>query len=323
MQRPRRWSDPFHLPKALHLGKPARSGATPAAATPEARKRSARPAKPPVPDDTGLYGVLGIRPDAPDWEIPVAYRRRAADLASRRVSNRETLRELNAAYEALRYPDLRMEYDQQRAAALQPSGQVAHPSTVRRPSAYPRFRHPRATRSTRAATYGALLGVIAVMAVAVVAGTFFLERVAGGIAPLTSLARLTGLSTASRPATSGATPGATVASTSGAPTIPDDLKGSQVSVSNSQPQRGSDIAVLAKLVRNGQPLANTDVYAEAQFRTATTRIPASGTVRTDSSGTASLPIAVGDATAGYEVRVTLHAQVDGRDVEWPVGFTPR
>src|SRR5688572_9786437 len=57
-----------------------------------------------------LYDVLGLKSDALDWEIQVAYRRLASRMAKRRADP-ERLKEINAAYEVLGYPERRVEYD--------------------------------------------------------------------------------------------------------------------------------------------------------------------------------------------------------------------
>jgi hypothetical protein len=93
-------------------------------------------------------------------------------------------------------------------------------------------------------------------------------------------------------------------------------------MSSASPAQNTPVSVVAKLVRDGQPAANVDVYARVQYRTTEERWPAVGTVKTDPSGTATITFDVGGATAGYSVEVTVNALVDGEQLSWSTSFTP-
>jgi hypothetical protein len=81
--------------------------------------------------------------------------------------------------------------------------------------------------------------------------------------------------------------------------------------------------VLVRLRRDGQPAADVEVFSTVQYRTTEERWPATGTVRTDAAGAASITFNVGAATPGYPVEVHVFAQLDGQQLSWTTTFTPR
>jgi curved DNA-binding protein CbpA len=68
-----------------------------------------------------LYDVLGVAPDASPDELHSAYRARARELHPDVVGDSgEAMRELNTAWEILRDPDARAEYDAEFLVDLPP-----------------------------------------------------------------------------------------------------------------------------------------------------------------------------------------------------------
>lgn len=293
--------------------------------------------KAPPPRETDLYDVLGVRSDASNRAIQVAYRRRAAALSDTRATHRAELKALNAAYEVLGHEARRAEYDRLR---LLSNGQPAEPHEPLRPKRYPRFHHPHPVSGNYGAGYGELAGVVLVVGLALVAGVYFLGRVAVDLSPVTTVARTLGIATSDQrvplettPAAAPAIAGvpivaATATAPAGAtptPSIPvaDQFKGSTASVSDPRPRRGSTENVIVKLVRNGKPASGVDVWAESQYRTVLERTPQAGGVTSNADGVATIVLSVGDATPGFEVKVNVRAQVDGQDLSWPTSFTPQ
>jgi curved DNA-binding protein CbpA len=282
-----------------------------------------------------LYTVLGVSQDALDWEIQVAYRRRAAFLSDHYATTRGELKELNAAYEVLGNPARRARYEHLRSALPQPrlvSGNASETAARR----YPRFSHPHQI-GNGSSGLAELFGVLLVLAVSSVAAIYFLGRIAVDLSPISSMARVMGIGSPDRRAvldtlgersteTEDASPASAPPTATATPApvpIADQFKGSTISVSNPQPFRNTPVNVVAKLRRNGQPAANVDVWATVKYRTVTLRWPQTGTVRTDQTGTATITLNVGNATPGYEVGVDVRAQVDGQELSWPASFTPR
>lgn len=65
-----------------------------------------------MPTVRDLYDVLGVSKDASDADIKKAYRRRARDLHPDQGGDEEAFKELTAAYEVLKNPQARSNYDQ-------------------------------------------------------------------------------------------------------------------------------------------------------------------------------------------------------------------
>ena len=62
-----------------------------------------------------LYDILGVEPDAPPEKIKAIFRLRSREVYPRRegVGNEELQKQLNEAYEILKDPDKRREYNEQ------------------------------------------------------------------------------------------------------------------------------------------------------------------------------------------------------------------
>jgi hypothetical protein len=99
--------------------------------------------------------------------------------------------------------------------------------------------------------------------------------------------------------------------------------GSTLSVSDPTPARGATESVVVRLRRDGQPAANVDVWSTVQYRTTEERWPASGSVKTDSAGTATIAFNIGSPTPDYPVTVRVFAQVNEQQLTWSTTFTPR
>jgi hypothetical protein len=357
--RPPRWLGPIRI--SVPFARPKASQGTPismpgAADTHTPGANGHEPSPPP-----DLYAVLGIAQDALDWEIQVAYRKRAAFLASGQAATREQLKELNAAYEVLGNPARRAEYERIRSAPqpLRPPSSNGSGPGLRR---YPRFAHPHAV-GRWSSGLAELFGILLVVAVSSLSAVYFIGRIAIDLSPISSMARLIGIgspegravldtlpevSTPSSddasptnvpPAASGQTPAAPAsqsnedvsagsvppAATATAVPVPlaEQFRGSTITVSNNRPRRFTPVNIVAKLRRNGQPAANVEVWATVQYRTERERWPPTGATRTDSRGTATFTLNVGNATPNYEVKAEVRARVDGQELSWPVSFTPR
>jgi hypothetical protein len=121
-----------------------------------------------------------------------------------------------------------------------------------------------------------------------------------------------------------ATPTPAPATPTPAPTtVADRFAGSTVTVSSANPPLNSPETILVQLRRDGQPAANVEVWSTVQYRTTLERWPATGSVRTDQTGAASITFNVGQATPGYQVEVHVFARVDGEEPSWSTTFTPR
>lgn len=296
---------------------------------------------PPRPPDDSLYSILGLDRSASDAEVQVAYRRRAARLATSRFSDEAELKDLNAAYEVLGVSARRAEYD--RFLAEPPPPPMWPPDDLRvegenaLDQPYPRMRHAYRSSPEHERRGGDLLVMAAVVGLAALAGWYVLTRARIEIPLPTSLpgAALLGLS---RPApdSAGAAP-APAATTSASPIARDTSAGlpgsseplraqmadTTVTVSNPSPPRGSLISVTVRLRRSGQPVPNAEVWLTAQYRTVQERWPGSGAVRTGPDGSATISFNVGDATPGYEVKLEATARIEAQELTFPASFTPR
>lgn len=289
-------------------------------------------APPPPPEDTGLYGVLGVDPSASDAEIQVVYRRRAAQIANSSFGDARKMRDLNAAYEVLGNPSRRADYDRRRrevATDADPDALVPRAA----PPTFPRMRHPQRSRAPADAGLSDFLGIVLVVLLAVVAGWFVLGRVNVDLPDVESIP---GLSSFGGPARgSGVTggtpvPGAPPQSLNGPIPTPsvsaalrEQLRGSSVTVTDPRPRPRTIQNVVVKVVRNGQPAPNVETWVWLYYRTVRERFPNSGTLRTDLNGLATFTFNIGDATPGFEVRVDGFALVDGQEVSWGSSFTPQ
>jgi hypothetical protein len=173
-----------------------------------------------------------------------------------------------------------------------------------------------------------VLILLVVVALSIAAGTLLiLPRLSINLSALNSLSNVL-------PATSNArrvldpTPTAAAAATrvptpTIRPGLADLFVGSSVSVSTPNPAQNTPQSVLIRLRRDNQPAANLDVWATVDYRTTTERWPATGAVKTDAAGAATITFNVGQATPGFPVQVHVFAQVDDQQLSWSTAFTPR
>jgi hypothetical protein len=278
--------------------------------------------------DPGLYAVLGLDPSVPDAVIQTTYRRQAARLINgSSSSDNQALRRLNVAYEVLGNPVRRAEYDRLRVAQLM----SAPPRTPIRPgakiSAGPRRRtRPRHVVQTRYPGLPEVLVLLLVVGVAVVVGVNIIPRLPINLSALNGLQNVLPLSNTSRrvidttvtpaPATPAPTP--TVR-----PGVAERFAGTTVSVSSPTPAQNTVENVVIRLRRDGQPAQNFEVWATVQYRTTEERWPATGALKTDGSGTATISFNIGPATPNFPVTVRVFAQVDDQQLSWSTTFTPR
>jgi DnaJ domain len=279
--------------------------------------------------DPGLYAILGLDPSASDADIQTTYRRQAARLLGSGSNDIAALRQLNMAYEVLGNPVRRAEYDHSRAMLLTPPV-AASPSRASSKAAVKvtRRRRPRHAVQPRYTGRGDVLIVIAVVAVSVAAGTLLiLPRLSINLSGLNSLANVLPASSNARrvldPTPTAAASATRVPTPTVAPGLADRFAGSTVSVSSANPAQNTPQTLIIRLRRDGQPAANLDVWATVDYRTTTERWPASGSVKTDATGAASITFNVGQATPGYPVQVHVFAQVDDQQLSWSASFTPR
>jgi hypothetical protein len=107
------------------------------------------------------------------------------------------------------------------------------------------------------------------------------------------------------------------------PGVVERFSGTTISVSNPTPAPNTPESVMIRLRRDGQPAANFDVWTVVQYRTTEERWPATGSVKTDAAGNATITFNIGGATPNFEVKVRVFAQVDDQQLSWSTSFTPR
>jgi hypothetical protein len=99
--------------------------------------------------------------------------------------------------------------------------------------------------------------------------------------------------------------------------------GSNVTISDRQPERRSEVTMTLRLVRDGQAIDGAAVYLVARYRTMDERQPPGNRmVRTD-AGIATITFNIGDATVGYPVQVDVTALLGEEPVVFQTAFTPR
>jgi hypothetical protein len=281
-----------------------------------------------APADPGLYAVLGLDPSASDADIQTTYRRRAARLLNDGQGNSHAMRELNSAVQVLGNPVRRAEYDRLRQAQ---SGLANGPTPIRygAKAAAPstRRRRPRTVVQPRYAGLPDVVAVLMVVGLAVVAGVLIIPRVSINLSALNVLQNVLPLASSNtRRVLDAATPAAAATAAPTAtprPGLVERFSGSNVSVSVPEPPQNTPETVLVRLRRDGQPASNFDVWAVVQYRTVEERWPATGSIKTDGSGTASITFNVGAATPNYPVQVRVYAQVDDtQQLTWSTSFTP-
>jgi hypothetical protein len=302
------------------------------------------------------YAILGLPTDATAVEIEQTYRELAARRHNAWFRPGKAARELaliNAAYGVLGYPDRRADYDRRRAeAARRPDDEVDWDpdlpdetdlpmQTYRRQSRrqLPRVQVGRPTGSSPVDTVVIVLVVLLALFIAAQLASHSLidlsfaqdvgERL-GVVRP-----RRPAVTPSPLPVPAPAVPKPSP-SPAAAPTEPPTpvgalppevaaqrVAGSQVSLSDPTPARQSVLNVMLKLVREGQPVPNANVYLVAHYRTVEERQPpGTATVKTDDNGNATISFNIGDATAGYTVKLDVTALVEGQQVVFQTSFTP-
>lgn len=284
------------------------------------------PVGPRLDPDPGLYAVLGLDPSASDEEVQTTYRRLAARLQGGGSREHAAMRQLNVAYEVLGTRVRRDEYDRLRLAqVLAPGAPPQIQPGAKAPTHITRRSRPRHAVQPNYAGFSYVLVVLLVVGLAAAAGAFYiLPHLSINLSALNALQSVMPLPQPTRSAVTGnATPSATAAPTATvAPGVAARFAGSSVSVSNATPARNTVENVLIKLRRDGQPAANADVWATVTYNTVEERWPTTGTVKTDSSGSATLSSNIGNATLEHQVVVHVFAQVDDQQYSWSTTFTP-
>jgi hypothetical protein len=277
--------------------------------------------------DPGLYAVLGLDPSVPDIEIQTAYRRQAARLQGGGANAQAALRQLNAAYESLGNRARRDEYDRLRLAQLlAPGAPTPIRAGAKTPVRVTRRRRPRHAVQPNYAGFSYVLVVLFVVGLAVAAGALIiLPRLSINLSALNVLQNVLPLpQSARRPADVTVTPAATAAPTATPPPgVAQRFAGSTVSVSNANPPQNSVENVVIRLRRDGQPAANANVWAIVKYSTTDERWPATGSQKTDASGSATITFNIGRAIPEHPVPVEVFAQVDDQQSSWSTTFTPR
>jgi DnaJ-like protein len=276
--------------------------------------------------DPGLYAVLRLDPSASDAEIQTAYRRQAAKLLSNGATNTHAMRELNVAYEVLGNPVRRVEYDRLRLSqALSPGAPTPIRPGAKAAARITRRTRPRQVVQPRYAGLGDVLVVLMVVGLAVLAGVLIIPRLSINLSALNALQNVLPLTNNTRrviDTTVTPVPATAVPTATPRPGVAERFTGTTVSVSNPSPAQNTAESVVIKLRRDGQPAANFDVWANVQYRTTQERWPATGTVKTDPSGTATITFNIGATTPNYPVQVRVFAQVDDQQLSWSTSFTP-
>jgi hypothetical protein len=300
------------------------------------------------------YAILNVPPDATLGEIERAYR----ELANKRLNARwqpgRAARELtliNMAHGVLAYPERRADYDRRRAEAAARAdgaeGEQAKAASKRLSAVAVPF----ATDGQRRARLGRPVGgsptegivILLAVALALFVGALVASRSLVDLSILQTITDRTGFGRPRAAATPGAgTPVPAQAKPSPAPATATPAQpaaplgalptavtaqlfaGSEVAISDPQPARRGNVSVTLKLVREGQPVPNANVYLTAHYRTVDERQPPStSTVPTDASGQATITFNIGDATPSYPVNVDVVALVAGQQAVFRTSFTPR
>jgi hypothetical protein len=90
-------------------------------------------------------------------------------------------------------------------------------------------------------------------------------------------------------------------------------------VDNASPCQSAVVRVHVSVVDDRGPVGGADLTSVWRYKTTT----ASATGATGSDGTGTLQRAIGHATAGYVVRVDVHAAAGSRAGDAQTSFTPR
>jgi hypothetical protein len=307
-------------------------------------------------DEPDYYAVLGLPEDATAREIERAYRELAGKRLNAHWRPGRAARELaliNAAYGVLGYADRREDYDRRRSeAASRPHdavdddafGHEEPPHMYQRPSA----RHLPGVQLGRRTMGSSPIDAVVILLVVVLA-LFIASLLASqslfdlgvvqdfgerlGIqrsrrpAPARGATVLAGDAEAKpSPSPAGATPVPQTAPLGALPTavVGQLFAGSEVQLSDNTPARQSTVTLTLRLVREGRPVSNANVYLVSHYRTTDERQPpGTATVKTDENGTARISFNIGDATSNYPVKMDVTALVDGQQVVFQTSFTPR
>jgi hypothetical protein len=275
--------------------------------------------------DPGLYAILGLDPSASDAEIQTTYRRQAARLV--RGGSKDALKQLNVAYEVLGNPARRADYDRLRLTqSAAPNGPTPIRSGAKARTRITRRRRPRHAVQPRYPGLGDVFIVIAVVGLAVLAGALIIPRLSINLSALNAFQNVLPLSSTSRRVIDTSVtpvPATAVPTATPLPGVAARMAGSTVSVSNPSPAPNTNESVIVNLRRDGKPAAGFEVWATVQYRTVEERWPATGSLKTDASGSATITFNIGPATPNYPVNVHVFAQVDDQQLSWPTTFTPR
>jgi hypothetical protein len=287
----------------------------------------ATPTAPSLRPDPGLYAVLGLDPSVSDALIQTTYRRQAAKLMGSGANDSQALKQLNVAYEVLGNPVRRTEYD--RLRMMQLLAPSAAPTPIR-PGAkavtrVTKRRRPRHAVQPRYAGIGDVLVVLTVVGLAVVAGALLIPRLSVNLSALNALQAVLPLSNSTRrvidvTVTAVPTPQPTATPL---PSVSARYANSTVNVSNPTPAQNAPESVQLRLRRDGQPVPGSDVWATVQYRTTEERWPATGTVKTDANGAATITFNIGAATPNYPVTVHVFTKADDQQLSWTTTFTPQ
>ncbi len=274
--------------------------------------------------DPGLYAILGLDPGASDDEIRTTYRRMASKLVAGGYDN-QALKQLNHAYEVLGNPVRRADYDRIRTTlALAPGGPTPIRPGAKVATRSTKRRRPRHAVQPRYPGLGDVIVVLTVVGLAVIAGFLLIPRLTVNLSALNALQAVLPLSSNARPVlnvTVTAVPTAEATATP-EPSVSAQYASSNVTVSNPTPAQNSSETVQLHLRHDGQPVPGADVWASVQYRTTTERWPATGTVKTDNTGAASVTFNIGAATPNYPVTVHIFTQVGDQQLSWTTTFTP-
>ena len=305
--------------------------------------------------DLDYYAILEVAPDATAGEIERAYRQLAAKRSKGWWRPGRAARELaaiNAAYGVLGYPERRREYDRRRARALEGGAPLASEDELEggaeeilrsyRPAGKHSLPRVQFGRQSTGSPFDGLMIVVVVL-LAAFAGSLFLTQSPVTLAPIQDLSEALGFGSRRRaPSPTGepspqsfqvvpspAPTPLTVATQAPLGALPPEVvkarfAGSEVSLSDPTPPRRTSLAVTLKLVRDGAPVPNANVFLVAHYRTVEERQPpGTSTVRTDAGGVARIEFNIEDATPNYEVKVDVTALVEGQQVVFQTAFTPR
>ncbi len=311
--------------KSSHNGTPA--SAETALVHLEAAPLATATTAPDIKVEPGLYAVLRLDPSAPDTLIQTTYRRMAAKLRADGSNDNQALKQLNVAYEVLGNPVRRAEYDRLRLSqSLSPGAPTPIRPGSKASTKIARRRRPRHAVQPRYAGLGDVLVVLMVVGLAVLAGLLLIPRLSINLSALNALQNVLPISNTSRrviDTTVTAVPATPAPTATPLPGVAARFNGTTVSVSNPSPAANTPESVLVHLVRDGKPAAGFDVWATVKYRTVEERWPATGALKTDSSGVATISFNVGAATPNYPVSVHVFAQVDDQQLSWSTTFTPR